>query len=169
MREKQQGRSLINLAGWSKKCAALRERENDEFESLIDKVVELGQDLNQLMDELSPHDKGLCVGLAFVPPTETGVQDELSAVISSGVPIVIWFSEIPAQVKIDAPSIKQLFCQSRVKLAQLRRYLWKLRKEAVIMSNRNDICHHITLLYDDYDRIPPPPPNQMPEQASVNS
>jgi NTP-dependent ternary conflict system VMAP-like protein len=169
MREKQQGKSLVNLAGWSDKCVALRERVDDEFESLIDKVIELGQDLDELMDELSPREKGLCVGLGFVPAAETATRDELSAVISRGVPIVIWFREIPAGVKIDAPCIKQLFCKSKIKLAELRRYVWELRKEAVRTGNRNDIRHHITLLYDDYDRIPPPPPNQMPEQATAGS
>jgi hypothetical protein len=169
MHEQQQGKELVNLAGWSAKSALLREKGEHEFESLLDRIVELGQDLNQLRDELSPNDKGLCVGLGFVPSAETGAQDELSAVISSGVPIVIWFREIPAQVRIDALRLKQICCQSKFKLSDLRHHLWCIRKEAVRKGERDDICQHITLLYDDYDRIPPPPPNHTPEQIPAIS
>jgi hypothetical protein len=170
IREKQDGKNLVNLARWGEKCATLKEREDQEFESMIDSVVEAGQDLDHLMDELSLRDRGLCVWLGFVPPAEVTAPDEFSAVISSGVPIVVWFRQIPAHVKIDASRVKQICCQSKVKLAGLRRHLWELRKDAVRNGNGNDLCHHITLLYDDYDRIPPPPPNQTPRQnpAAVN-
>lgn len=158
----QKGKGLVNLTGWRKKWEAVARKGDLELEALIETVVCAGQDLGALIEELDPQDKGLCIGLGYVPFAETGSPDEFSAVLSTGVPVVIWFREIPTGIKIDVASLKKIFGGSKVKLADVRRFLWELRREAVRKGTPEDICRNISLLYDDYERIPPPPAAQTP-------
>jgi hypothetical protein len=163
LREKQDGGNLINLAGWRDKCTALDARTDHEVESLLHAIARTVPDLNQLLDEWRPDDKGLCVGLGFVPTAAAALPDELSTAIDGGVPIVFWFRDLPAGPSLDEAGLKQLFSASNVRVAELRRHLWQLRRDAVIQNKSDDPCRHITLLYDDYNRVPPPPPNEAPK------
>jgi hypothetical protein len=164
LREQQKGKGLINLAGWRKKWETLVENHESEIDAMLETVVAAGQDPGLLMDELSPQDKGLCVGLGFAPFEAAAGQEEFSAVLSTGVPIVIWFRELPPGVNLDAASLKQMLGGSKIKLAQMRRHLWELRRGALQKGADHDLCRNLSLLYDDYDRIPPPPAAQTPEQ-----
>jgi hypothetical protein len=160
--EEDENKSQVNLGGWRDKCAALDASTDQEVETLLYPIAESVPDLNQLLDELQPDGQGLCVGLGFVPPTTSYMSDELSIALAAGVPIIFWFRDLPDGKALDALKLKQIFSGSKVKLAELRRHLWRLRRDAVIKNSVDDYCRHITLLYDDYNRVPPPPPNEAP-------
>src|SRR5262245_4146066 len=162
MLEGDKNKSQVNLGVWRDKCAALDARTDQEVEMLLYPIPESVHDLNDLLDELQPDGQGLCVGLGFVPPTTTSMDDEISIAIAAGVPIIFWFRDLPDGKALDELKLKQLFSGSKVKLAELRRHLWRLRRDAVIKNSADDYCRHITLLYDDYNRVPPPPPNEAP-------
>jgi hypothetical protein len=152
----------INLGWWRDKCAALDARTDQEVEMLLYPIAKSVPDLNKLMDELQPDGKGLCVGLGFVPPITPPMSDEISIAIAAGVPIIFWFRALPDGRDLDELKLKELFSGSKVKLSELRRYLWQLRREAVINNSPDDHYRHLTLLYDDYNRVPPAPPNEAP-------
>lgn len=129
---------------------------------LLYPIAESVPDLNKLLDELQPDGKGLCVGMGFIPQISPPISDEISIAIIAGVPIIFWFRDLPGGKPLDELKLKQLFSGSKVKLSELRRYLWQLRRDAVINNSADDHYRHLTLLYDDYNRVPPPPPNEAP-------
>ncbi|MFN0121973.1 MAG: hypothetical protein ACKV2V_15875, partial [Blastocatellia bacterium] len=159
LRAQQQGggAAQINLAEWQRKCETLRLRGQDLAEQIIHHLEQPEQDFETLKTQLKSE---LCVSLGFVPAA-AGMGDALDAVFYTGIPMVIWFCEIPGAQSLDAQAMRQrLFppAPAGVPLSGLSAHLWQLRKTAIEQGHGNDPGCHLSLIYDDYDRVPPPHP-----------
>ncbi|MFN0088029.1 MAG: hypothetical protein ACKVX9_21730 [Blastocatellia bacterium] len=164
LREKRGGgpsREYVNLAGWRKKNAALRECATGDARDWIVHIAEANYSPSQHQALAG----AICVSLGSVPPLTEGGQDALSEAINRGAPVAIWFREMASGGAIDKQTLMQhlRLDQTRVTMADLRRHLWALRKDAVSRAACDEVCHHLTMMYDEYDRIPPEPVSQPPE------
>lgn len=162
----------VNLPNWRKKSAALRNADQSSVEEAIFCITSDDQfDQTQLYEKLEPDDKGVCVGFGFALAGSTGAADALSTVIDAcGAPVIVYFRELPEDSRLDEQTIKDLFCESsqaapaKTKLVELPTHVWKIRKEAVDRRKKDDIRYHITLMFDDYDRVPEPGPHRVPQE-----
>ncbi len=104
----------------------------------------------------------LCFVLASVPQVLTDIKKEVFfALIKSGVPIVLWPRHINNKDELEQALDKLLSCtleQLPHCLFESRRYLWENEHE-------QHTGYHLSLLWDDPDRIPPElqeNPNKVP-------
>jgi hypothetical protein len=154
----------VNLAGWREKWNAVRDFGDQEVDRLVRHIEPMGQNIDNLWEELRETTEGLCVSLGFVPDADTETRKLFTTVLDRGTPIVISFREIPGGKRIDVETLRQKILnqipeqQHRVRLSELRSHLWKVFKRAA-KGEHSDIGRYVMLLYDDYDRVPPHPGN----------
>lgn len=96
-----------------------------------------------------------CLGMAFSPPEKPKEDDDLfTALIESGIPTAFWLrpssysSQPPTQIQIQ---LQHLFGDHSLK--KLPQALQQARRRSV-ENNALDISNHLTLLWDDPERIP---------------
>lgn len=155
-------KEFVNLAAWREKSASLLEGGDKVAEELIQLVVDAEEDFENKLDLLT---KAICIGLGFVPSLTGDERDALSVALNRGAPVIIWFRELPGGNCVNESAFKDLLWDkaTKVKVAALRKHLWTLRKAAVLAGDSNDKNYYVTMLYDDYDRVPPQPMNQIPK------
>lgn len=109
---------------------------------------------DHLDQELCFKQKGLFVACGFTPDS----ADESAAfcvALDYGVPLVVWFRELPNSKKLDEEELRTtLQLNDNVTLGDLPRHLWELRRTALINGESENPLYHLTVLYDDYQRVP---------------
>ena len=105
----------------------------------------------------------VCVALVFVPPSPDATHVFKKA-LSAGIPIALW----PRQHTNHPGTVSDLFKSLLLpddlstclqNLSELPQLVWKERVQAV-PKNEHHHGHHLTLLWDDPQRLPPGSPAQ---------
>jgi hypothetical protein len=170
LRSGSQNTAQVNLAGWREKWETVRNYANKDIEELIRHIELIDQDIKKLWEDLKQATEGICVSLGFVPEIDDAAKEMLTRVLDRGTPIVISFREIPGGICIDRETLRKNLLnqiadgQAKVTLSELRNHIWKVSKEAAKKDPQGDIRRYVTLLYDDYDRIPQYPTNQLKDE-----
>lgn len=132
------------LVKFRDKLASLEQNDTDlpilTIETLDDKE-DIFRDLCDELEDAQP----LC--LALIPPLATDVyyNDVADALVEVGTPIALW----RRQDRDNEGFTELLSCN----LGDLRTHVQKKRKKAR-PSNPNDLGNHLTLLWDDPNRVP---------------
>jgi hypothetical protein len=96
-----------------------------------------------------------CFAMTFVPSNHSSqIDDILSAVLEAKVPIVLW----PRERTNYPKALHELFTElvSQHPLSQLPALIKQQRYEALISGDKqHHQGHHLTLLWDDPNRVPP--------------
>jgi hypothetical protein len=159
----------VNLAGWREKWKSVRNFADQDVDKLFRYVEPIEQNIHNLWEELKQPTAGICVSFGFVPFSDAATRELFKKVIDRGTPIVLSFREIPGRNCIDGETLRNKIlnqipeAQGIVRLSELRSHIWKVFKHAA-KGEQGDIGRYVMLLYDDYDRLPPPhPPNGLSE------
>lgn len=105
---------------------------------------------NNLINSYIAPNCGAYLALGFVPPETPTADDLLTASLNAGTPIALWFRRITAEDRVTPRMVQDLIGEA--KLSDLPHHFRELRH-----SNRDDNnhpAHRLTLLYDDYHRVP---------------
>lgn len=162
--------SQINLADWKMKHAKLRDYQDTEPNThlsndnwLVCAVKVQPEDCSELLNRfLEP--EVVAAAMAFVPSENDDERDSLSIALDAGLPAAIWFRRIPEEKPVDDSVIKRMLCDpvcapnqpdSLIQPHKLRLHVWELQREAIRNADRDHPNYHLTLLFDDYDRVPP--------------
>lgn len=95
-----------------------------------------------------------CLALAFVPSDSSSqTNDILSAILQAGVPIALW----PREQTNYPKELHELFLElvSHYPLSQLPALVKQQRQEAITSGKQQHQGYHLTLLWDDPNRLPP--------------
>ncbi|MCP4701397.1 MAG: hypothetical protein GY862_31760 [Gammaproteobacteria bacterium] len=109
------------------------------------------------------HPKVICAALAFQPEANKDHgQNILLSAIKHGVPIILWSRQADDPVKAD---MKNLLDDAA--LAQLPESLQRKRQDAWGKKTEHTSDCHLSLLWDDPNRIPPEPAYAAPEKQQT--
>jgi hypothetical protein len=106
---------------------------------------------DHLINSYVAPDCGAYVGLGFVPPETPDTNDLLTISLNAGTPIAIWFRRIAAEECVTQQMVMDLVGEAR--LSNLPHRFRELRHGN--REDNNHPAHRLTLLYDDYHRVPP--------------
>jgi hypothetical protein len=96
----------------------------------------------------------VCLALTFAPLENLiGTGSILNAILGTGIPIALW----PREHIKEPQKISNLFASilSQETLSALPRLVWEQRLEAGRSKDKDHPGHHLTLLWDDPNRLPP--------------
>jgi hypothetical protein len=149
----------VRLRYWQHKCAELRELGGESIEGHLLSILTPGQyEADDLDEKLQEHGAGLLISLGFAPRTDCGTG--WWKALDYGAPLAVWLREMPGGVPLDEQRLKDLLldpAQPAVTLDALPDHIWEMQRFALKGKDKNDLRYHLTLLYDDYERVPPPP------------
>ncbi|MFN0122237.1 MAG: hypothetical protein ACKV2V_17215, partial [Blastocatellia bacterium] len=157
-------RETVNLAGWREKCARLQQHASHNATDLFHHIPRADADFQEHNNALR---EAICVGLGYTPAASAAGRDLLrTAVQGRGAPVAVWFRDLPGDGAVNKDDFLNTLRagDQAVTLGQLRDHLWQLRRAAVGRGACDHIHHHITLLYDDCNRVPDSPTSQPPAQ-----
>ena len=97
-------------------------------------------------------DAAVAVAMAFPPkPEQKLMSDELTAALYAGVPVVLWCRDAGLRDEFEREAKEILTGRG---LAELPNQVWRMRQRAHAEDNATIVGRHLTLLWDDADRIP---------------
>lgn len=144
------GQNLRRKWGW------LRENPAGGTATLVARPGELMAE--QLYARLAESSR-VCLAMAFPPRSDEAV-DELAVGIEAGLPIVLWCREGGDSARF-IPDIRDMLNSDLMSLPQK---IKELRIRAAQTGETAHLGRHLSLLFDDADRIPDPPaPLRPPE------
>ncbi len=150
----RKGPPPVLLEDWEKKCLQLREKSQTEASHWF-YYLDSQRDINDLKDDFR-NGQGLFVAFGCKPDGD----NELSVfwrALDYGAPLVIWFREHPmGELKTAQDLLDALALETQTNLGDLPHHLWELQKAALKKKDRTSVHHHLTILYDDYERVPAP-------------
>jgi vWA-MoxR associated protein C-terminal domain/Trypsin-like peptidase domain len=153
----RKGPPPVLLKDWEKKCLQLQDKSQNTALSML-YHLDSQRNILDLLDDFS-NEQGLFVAFGCKPDS----SNELSVfwrALDYGAPLVIWFREHPIgdldtkQALLDALSLENQ--EEQIKLGDLPKHIWELQKTALKKKDRNNAHHHLTILYDDFERVPAP-------------
>ncbi|KOX10410.1 hypothetical protein ADK66_09800 [Micromonospora sp. NRRL B-16802] len=101
---------------------------------------------------LGNDDYPVCLVL-FVSGAERHIQAAIGAAVTAGLPVVLWCRDRAAASRFDSYIPEVLMARS---VANLRELVWELRRDAGSEGGSSEhLGLHLTLLWDEIDRVPP--------------
>lgn len=145
----------VRLEDWQRKCLRLNDHSQDEAVTLLYRLdPQLAPD--DLNDDFREETKGIFVAFGCQPESDQESSIFWRA-LDYGAPLVVWFREYPkGEVNTVEELIATLELNAQVKLGELPKHIWNLQKTALRKKDRADLHYHLTILCDDYERVPDP-------------
>ncbi|GAA2729392.1 effector-associated domain 2-containing protein [Actinocorallia aurantiaca] len=126
-------------------------RQNSE-DAVVTWVVRPDQyGLEQLYALLSEHSQ-TCLAMSHPPREGPDPVDELHVCLQAGTPIVLW-CRVETAPEDFVPGLRELLATD---LMSLPRKIQDLRRHAAQLADATHLGNHLTLLFEDADRLPEP-------------
>lgn len=99
----------------------------------------------------------MCLVLTFVPPTndEQTKVSLLKEIIIAGNAVALWPRKQTGSLSEDEIKTMYHSLLARCNFSRLPEILWQKRKEALKKDDEQHLVHHLTLLWDNPNRLPP--------------
>lgn len=141
----------VLLKDWETKCLKLQEVSQSEAIGAL-YHLDPQQDINDLGDNFRSG-QGLFVAFGYTPDSVNETANFWRA-LDYGAPLVVWFREHPnGEIETEQELLATLELDN-VKLGDLPKHIWELQKRALKKNDRTELHHHLTILYDDFERVP---------------
>ena len=109
---------------------------------------------SDLIEELWHKKKGIFVVCGFDSQT-AHTSSALCIALDYGVPLAIWFRELPDGVLYDdAKLFEMMGLGAGITLEVLPEHIWNLQRKALKENKPENPLYHLTILYDDYESVP---------------
>jgi hypothetical protein len=139
-------------ADWKAKWARISEIGVQDGDTAVMWLAEdASEQLSRLYVNLTGPAAPVCLCLAITPvPAKCGA---LLAALRAGVPVLLWCRRPAPDIRAVLSGLVGLSAVGRLK--DLPRRVFHFRREAAAVGeDQEHLAHHLTLLWDDADRIP---------------
>jgi hypothetical protein len=147
--------SEIKFDSWMEYSLAIKNSANSQANQKMF-LLDPQYSRSYLDNELQNNKKGVFVVCGFNPQIAQ-TSSVLHIALDYGVPLAIWFRELPIGVQYNRVELLEILgLDDGVTLDKLPLHVWELQSHAIIYDQRENPLYHLSILYDDYESVPKP-------------
>lgn len=145
--------NLVRLGDWRVHSLTLKEYAKMQAGQVMFTLTPQNS-RSDLIEELWHKKKGVFVVCGF----DSQIAHTTSALciaLDYGVPLAIWFRELPDGVLYDdAKLLEMMGLNAGITLEAIPEHIWNLQRKALNENKPENPLYHLTILYDDYESVP---------------